>query len=352
MESGKWKRKGENIMNAIAKRIEAVPAANIRELAMRIARESPELKDLDQAQLDRITEIVIGQGLVDEMKAAVKLAGINYEREKSAFLAAAGASAHTKKGYRAALARLDSWAAAQGINPLELKPMQADDYLYWLRAEEREATVNGEKIKVKNSAAPVRLAAAAASSFYTWLHRRHTAVENPFRGTKAEPVKAVKLPTAQEVKFIIRELPAVESAAVAIMSGTGLRIGALPTMEKRADRYHVSSKGKKYYVDLAPSMVKRIEAAGLPDKKPFSGWTANALELTVNYYLKKLFKAGKITAPFTCHDFRHFAANREYSADYNIHRVKEFLHHSSISVTEKYLHAIGAERHGHGSRKA
>ncbi len=191
----------------------------------------------------------------------------------------------------------------------------------------------------------MRLTVAAVSSLFTFLHRRHKSIENPFRGSKARPkekaVRELAVPSLSEVKTILKELPPPEAAAVSIMAGLGLRAGALPTMEKRGDRYRVTSKGKEFFIDLAPDMVKRIEKAGLSLRAPFAGKTANSIELIVAYYIKKLYQAGKLTASFSCHDFRHYAAVREYSKDHDIKRVKEFLRHSSISITERYLRSIG-----------
>jgi integrase len=88
-------------------------------------------------------------------------------------------------------------------------------------------------------------------------------------------------------------------------------------------------------------MTKRLAAAGLDVKKPFADRTANSIELSVAYHIKKLHHAGKIGAAYSCHDFRHFAAVREYAKDKDIKRVRDFLGHSSISITERYLRSIG-----------
>jgi integrase len=225
------------------------------------------------------------------------------------------------------------------VKPLELTPAQADDFIYSLRNERSEKT--GEA----NSPATVRTSAAAVSSFYTFMHRRHASIDNPFRGTKArpkeKPVRGLAVPSGKEVKIMLKELPPTEAAAVSIMAALGLRAGALPALEKRGDRYKTTSKGKEFFVDLAPDMIKRIAAVGLDMKTPFAGRTANSIELSVAYHIKKLYQAGKIAAAYSCHDFRHFAAAREYAKDHDIKRVRDFLNHSSISITERYLRSIG-----------
>jgi len=335
----KRKNRKEDAMNAIAQRVTATPAANVQDMALRIAREAPTLADLAPDQLEQIARMVMAQRLTQELNAAANLAGINYEKEKNVFLDNAGQSDHTRRGYRNAIARLDAWAASHNINPLELSPGQADDFIYYLRSEKSEKTDR------EISPATVRLTTAAVSSFYTFLHRRHKPIENPFRGSKARPkekaVRELAVPSEKEVKAILKELPPMESAAVSIMAGLGLRCGALPTLEKKGNRYKATSKGKEFYTDLAPDMVKRIEKAGLSLRAPFARKTANSIELIVAYYIKKMYQAGKLAAAYSCHDFRHYAAVREYTKTHDIKKAKEFLHHSSISITERYLRSLG-----------
>ena len=326
-------------MDAIAQRITSAPAGSPQEMALRIKQEAPTLADLNADQLEQIARMVMTQRLAAEMNTAVDLAGIDYEKEKAVFLENASASEHTRRGYRAAIGRLEAWTARHNVKPLELSPREADNFIYSLRNEKSEKT--GEP----NSPATVRLTVAAVSSFFTFMHRRHVSIENPFRGSKARPkekaVRGLAVPSKEEVKIILKELPPIEAAAVSIMAGLGLRAGALPTLEKHGDRYRATSKGKGFFVSLAPDMIKRITAAGLDIKKPFAGKTANSIELSVAYHIKKLYQAGKIAAAYSCHDFRHFAAVREYTKDKDIKRVRDFLNHSSISITERYLRSIG-----------
>jgi integrase len=331
----------EKDMIAIAQKITASPAATPAEMALRIKREAPTLAGLNPEQLEQIARLVMTQRLAAELNTAVNLAGIDWQSEKETFLAIAGESDHTRRGYRNALGKLEAWAVPQRINPLELNPAQADDFIYSIRTGKNERTGK------ENSPATVRITAAAVSSFYTWLHRRHTSIENPFRGSKARPkekaVRVLAVPTEKELKIMLKELPPEWAAAVSIMAGLGLRCGALPGLTKSGDRYKVLSKGKTFYTDLTPDITGRVEAAGLPLREPYRRRTANSIELAVAYHIGKLYKAGKIAAAYSCHDFRHFAAIREYGKHRDIKRVRDFLHHSSIAITERYLRGIGVK---------
>jgi len=321
-------------MNAIANRITAQPAGSPQEMALRIKQEAPTLAMLNQEQLEQIALLVMTQRLAAEMHTAVNLAGIDWQKEKAVFLdnAGQGQSAHTRRGYNNALAKLEAWAAGQGINPLELTPAQADDFIYSLKASGA-------------SPATVRITAAAASSFYTFLHRRHRDIENPFRGSKARPkekaVRTLAIPTAAEVETIINELPPEWAAAVSIMSALGLRCGALPELAIKGERFTSRSKGKDIAGDIPPDIVEKVKAAALPLREPYAGKTTNSIELAIAYHIKKMYQAGKISAAYSCHDFRHYFAVTHYRKNRDIYAIQKALNHASIAITERYLRSIG-----------
>jgi site-specific recombinase XerD len=72
-----------------------------------------------------------------------------------------------------------------------------------------------------------------------------------------------------------------------------------------------------------------------------AGKSANTLEKQVARAIEKMHREGKLREGYSAHDFRHFFAVKEYREDHDIHRVKELLHHASISVTENYLRSLG-----------
>lgn len=265
--------------------------------------------------------------------AAANLAGINYRAEQETFLENAGRtqSLHTRTAYRAALGRFNAWAARQQLNPLEVSPAQADDFIYSLRGG--------------RSAASIRLDVSAASSFFTWLERRHAGIKNPFRGTKARPAKKqdgkIEIPDALDVETILRKLPADLAAAVAVMAYRGLRVGLLPTLAISGDRFFGRSKGKDISGALPTATLKAIKAAGLPLRGPFAGVLPNTLEKRIARAVAKLYATGKVQAAYSAHDFRHFYAVTEYRRDRDIHRVSRLLGHASILVTESYLKGLG-----------
>jgi site-specific recombinase XerD len=320
---------GGKDMNIIAIRA----SQDIRDMAAILAT-FPEPGRWTQEQKAQAVQFAALLETAQNMIAAKNLAGIDWQSEKAVFLANAGRtnSDHTRTGYAAALSRLDAWAARQAVNPLELSPAQADDFIYSLRGR---------------AAASVRLDASAASSFYTWLERRHAGIKNPFRGTKARPAeKAARetaIPEAGEVETILRELPADLSAAASVMACRGLRAGALPTLSIAGGKYTGRSKGKDIKGTLPTVALERIKAAALPLRSPFAGILPNTLEKRIARAIEKLFKAGKVKAAYSCHDLRHFYAVSEYRKDKDIHRLCGLLGHASIAVTETYLKSINVK---------
>ena len=327
----------DNDMNAIAQRVTASPAATPAEMAMRIKREAPTLADLNPEQLEQIARMVMAQRLAAELNTAVNLAGIDWQKERETFLEDTK-SPHTRRAYAAALDSLEAWASREGIDPMTLTASNADRFIRALKEEGR-------------ASASTRRDIAAASAFYTFMERYHAAIKNPFRGTRIRPPsenkKEAVIPSVKEYKAIAAALPPVERAIIATLTLRGLRAGALPTLEKKEDRYHGKSKGKELEegevkgVTLPAKVIEALAAAELDIKKPFVWITANAIERRINYHIGKLYQAGKISAAFSCHDFRHFFARNEYLKDKDILRVSRLLNHANISITQKYLRSIG-----------
>jgi hypothetical protein len=73
----------------------------VETMALKIATESPELKDLTTEQLEQIAKIVITQNLTNELNMKAKIANIEYKREKSMFIMSASktGSEYTQSSY-------------------------------------------------------------------------------------------------------------------------------------------------------------------------------------------------------------------------------------------------------------
>ena len=311
--------------------------ADIKDLAKSIATQAPQLSELTSAQLEALARLVITDKLKDQMKKAVNLASIDYTAEKERFLETTSktGSKQTRRAYGNALKKLEAYAQARNISPLELTPATADDFINDLKKQDF-------------SPATIRQATATASSFFSFLERRVNnngiVILNPFRGTKARPakrlVRACQYPTAREAKTIINALPTELSAIVFLMAHRGFRAGAFPEMKIHGRTFETTSKGKEITGELSEACIARIKDLNKNSSQPFARWTAGAIEQEARYYITKLFNEGKISTVYSVHDFRHFFATQEYGKDKDIYRISKLLHHSSIQVTENYLRGL------------
>ena len=67
--------------------------------------------------------------------------------------------------------------------------------------------------------------------------------------------------------------------------------------------------------------------------KEYKGTFSPEITEKIKYEVEKMYLAGKIKAPYSAHDFRHYFATTEYQKDHDIYRT-------SIAVLETYLKSI------------
>lgn len=124
------------------------------------------------------------------------------------------------------------------------------------------------------------------------------------------------------------------------MAKAGLRVGAFNGLTIKEGKYTTLSKGKEYKGKFSAEILERIKEAGLNLYSPFKGLNTDSLKNKIQYEVEKLYNQGKINAPYSAHDFRHFYAVEEYTRDKDIYRICKLLHHANIQVTETYLKGL------------
>ncbi len=323
-------------MGMLVERAKDQTAERVKAVARRIAKDAPRLADLPEADLEKLARIVVAEGLKDDLKRAANLEKIDYQGERDTFIARSSRtdSPRTKDLYRRALERLEAWCSAQNISPLELTPALADDWIADLRVQGRApATVNVD--------------VAAASSFFTWLERRHSELRNPFRGTRARPPRKAKRPLAIPSDTEIQELEAAAYAelrvAIVVMAEMGLRVGALPSLSITGSKWTATTKGKEQSGTVPEEARAAILKAGLSLRRPFADLTATKILDRFRYLIKGLYEGKKLQARYSVHDLRHAFAVRLYTETHDIYRVSKALGHAGVGVTEGYLRSLGLQ---------
>lgn len=86
---------------------------------------------------------------------------------------------------------------------------------------------------------------------------------------------------------------------------------------------------------LGKILPKVIKGTGLDGTRPFERLPYDSIRCAFKYQVGKLVRAGRIEAPYSVHDLRHFFAIQEYLKDNNILRIK--VMHVSCIDNENYL---------------
>lgn len=305
-----------------------------------IAKEIPELHDLTPEQIEEIAKRVIIGRYTAKMNKGIDLAEIDYAEEKVKFLKLRK-SKYTARNYNYAFSDFEQYMRDyQHKTPLECTPAIADDYILHMKAEDK-------------SNALIRLSVAAMSSFFNHIGRYHNAIRNPFIGTKALPKKVAKkriedeIPTTdlelfgREIKTIIETIEDKELKVMAyIMAYRGLRCGSFQSMTFHGDKFFAASKGNDISGMLPAICLQAIKEEGIKRDRPFANWKTEDVSSKFKYHVSKLFRAGRISYRYSCHDLRHFYAMTKYTETKDIYGVSKLLGHSNISTTETYLRGL------------
>jgi integrase len=309
----------------------------VGELAKYLQVNMPGLSDISRESLEGIAQFVVFQRLARKLDFEVSIAGIDCKAEAVLFLENMGkkGSIETQKTYMRELKKLNAYCGMIKTRILEFTPQHADNYILYL-------------INRRYSSASIALAVSVASSFCNFVERRHSdgvivRFKNPFRGTRVKPKmkasKPVIVPTEGEVQYMLKRLSPKQAAMVALMSGLGLRCGALATLTIEGNMFTCYTKGKVLAGviadDLLAFLKRRVKLSKL-----FIGMSVQAIKRSVNYHVGRLFEKGEIRACYSCHDFRHFFAIQEYGKDKDIWRVSRLLNHASLAATERYLKGL------------
>jgi len=85
--------------------------------------------------------------------------------------------------------------------------------------------------------------------------------------------------------------------------------------------------------------IEAIRAGRLDDRRPFAALPSTAPDVWLKVNLlritRRLSAAGKIEAAYSCHDLRHYFAERNKGK--GVLWLQTRLGHSSLTITERYL---------------
>ncbi|ELV06291.1 integrase domain-containing protein SAM domain-containing protein, partial [Brachyspira hampsonii 30599] len=290
---------------------------------------------------EKQAELLIKQAnylnILDYMKEEQLIKQIDYETEKENFFKQCSKtkSNHTKRQYRNGLNKLEEYCKMNNKNILFIKAREADDFI---------TEVNSSEL----SNLSIRALVSSCSSFFSFLERRYPFMKNPFRGTKTRPPvknkKRLEVPTKKEIELIIKDIadPLIKVAIIFIME-CGVRVGALPKLEIRNNKYYSYSKGKEISWKVTDKVIKLLKQNNLSFNCPFKNKSSEVIRNIFYRSSKRLYNQGKIKAAYSIHDIRHYFAVTLYKQTKDIELIRQALNHSSIAITGIYLKSLEVE---------
>lgn len=275
--------------------------------------------------------------ILDYMKEEQLIKQIDYETEKENFFKQCSKtkSNHTKRQYKNGLNKLEEYCRINNKNILFIKAREADDFI---------TEVNSSEL----SNLSIRALVSSCSSFFSFLERRYPFIKNPFRGTKTRPPvknkKRLEVPTKKEIELIIKDIsdPLIKMAVIFIME-CGVRVGALPKLEIRNNKYYSYSKGKEISWKVTDKVIKELKKNNLTFNAPFKNKSSEVIRNIFYRSSKRLYEQGKIKASYSIHDIRHYFAVTLYKKTRDIELIRKALNHSNIAITGLYLRSLEVE---------
>lgn len=267
-------------------------------------------------------------------------------------------SQKTQVAYRKAYDMFQEFLSVRRTHLLDVTSEVADEYLLYLY----NVYHHSEK---QNHAVTIRHRIWCLSALYKKLVRDRHIPSNPFHGMTLPKVTSYpkyRVPWPEEVETLLTVLKGWRDTAdgsvrksltkkalwqypaILLFHELGVRVGIIPTISIDDKRrvLHGTSKGTAIVKKgLSKKLMEALRV--LPDyPEPFNGFKVDSIRRGIQTTCAQLHKQGILRYAYSCHDFRHCYAIREYRKDHDINRVRDELEQKHINTTQQYLRGIGA----------
>jgi len=333
-------------MVAISKEVKELVSNKLSKQIKKILN-SPELNDLNEAQIEKLAKSIVIDNLKEQLKTEVKKSTLDIETLKDKWLLTFNSDS-TRINYNHNVEQFLKWLGIKSI--IDLKAIEADDYLQFLKNSGLQAGT-------------IRFRIAAASSFSNYLRRADVIQNNYFLKIKGLPKTKEELkiiPSDEDIAIIEEELlnelnatgtgcmgkqrsAKVMMIVLSIIKNHALRIGALETLTvDKNGKFIADSKADTVRGILNPECMTLIKEFNMDLNHLFKTYTTASLKKQFERFLTRLYKDKKIDTIFSPHDFRHYAACSYYKRKLDIFATMKFLNHKNVSTTQIYLKGLGA----------
>lgn len=182
---------------------------------------------------------------------------------------------------------------------------------------------------------------AALRSFYRWAHHQHLIGDDPSLELPAIHIPRTVARLADDATLQIALINASPRDRALILLGrmAGLRlseISSLHTDQRQNDILTITGKGGK--TRLVPVNDTLMAALLTLERQQGSGYYFPGLVSGHHLHPMSVNKIITRVTGTNPHSLRHAAATSAYANTHDLRAVQEFLGHSSLATTERYLH--------------
>lgn len=258
-------------------------------------------------------------------------------------LVVAGMADTTQEAYLRAVRQLRDYYS--GTDPDQLSEQQVKDYLLWLRHEKRAAP------------GTLKIAIGGLRFFYRQTCGLDWKVLERFRIPKEKKLPAVlSVPEVRRLLHAIRQprfqayFRTVYSCGLRLNEALALEVGDIDSDRMRI-HVHRGKGAKDRLVPLPESTLRVLREYWKTHRHPkllFPKTTTNGgpvpgtretmSESTVQGALRRVVVELKFTRRISVHCLRHSYATHLLEAGINLRRLQQYLGHSSLQTTARYLH--------------
>lgn len=271
----------------------------------------------------------------------------NWHQRMQADLVVAGLADRTQEAYLRAVRQLGEYY--NGTQPEDLTEQQVKDYLLWMRTEKRAAP------------GTLKIAIGGLRFFYRQTCNLNWKVLDRFRIPKEKKLPNVL--TALEVKRIMHAIRqprfqayfwTVYSCGLRLNEALALQVGDVDS-ERMRIHIHRGKGAKDRLVPLPESTLEVLRDYWKTHRHPkllFPKTNQKGVvvvntrqtmsESTVQGALRRIVIELKFARRISIHCLRHSYATHLLEAGVNLRLLQQYLGHSSLKTTSRYLHLTNA----------
>ena len=315
------------------------------------SKQTRPLSDLSDTEFQQVETFYLLNKYAAELRKQLKRQGITFEDCFCGWLERTdrAKTVRTQQLYAERLHIFVQYLSEYSLHFLDVKAKQVDEFIAWLRQQDKYAPKT------------MRSIISVSSSFYSYLERHQHIRRNFFRGA-AKPKDthqktASEVPTSPDIELMRltllgdmqsggrggykrREQAMVLYPVLHVLCEYLIRVDAVPTLTIDRNGYAtVFSKNHEYGFVLYPNTTPILNQYCLNQKEPFACIKPTRIQKAIERLVRRLPFAEK----YSVHDLRHYGAVKLYLQTKDIKRVQLALGHQHLDTTDKYLASLNVQ---------